>query len=85
MALPLPCCTSLPSQVGQLQEACTPAADLANYINEKGPGCLALVQLLLEHGADPNAQASEGLAGLTPLHIASLYRRGEARIWQSSR
>jgi hypothetical protein len=61
-------------QFQQLQlSICKSTALLAAYLTEAGPGCLDLVEDLMERGADANARASDGLAGLTPLHIVSCW------------
>lgn len=66
---------------------CTIMADLESFVASGGRAELKLVQLLLEHGADPDAAAGErsgdptvsGLQGLRPLHILSWWIGGECR------
>lgn len=63
--------------------ACTSMAYLLSDIRARGPGCLELVQLLLEHGADPNVFTGASSGYLTPLLITSVWTGGEDTIGKS--
>jgi hypothetical protein len=64
-------------QFVNLTTACATPFRLAQHITKTGPGCNALVRLLLARGADPNAKATGELEGVTPLHLACCWAGGE--------
>lgn len=59
-----------------LTKASSSLTQLMEYISRHGPGCLPLVRLLLEAGADPNALAGVNESKVTPLHMLCCFAGG---------
>jgi hypothetical protein len=66
-------------QLASLLSSCKSPDALASYISTYGPGCLPLVRLLLEKGADPNAVLGPKAVPFTALHIVSCWAGGKWR------
>ena len=67
----------------QFEELVNAGASLKTFhefVSHSGPACLALVELLLEFHADPNAKAGKpgygDMYGLTPLHMLTYWCNG---------
>ncbi|WIA41847.1 hypothetical protein OEZ86_009173 [Tetradesmus obliquus] len=65
-------------QLQQLWSACTSFDKFQEYAIQSGPPCSALVQLLLEKGAQPGCRIKDSCLDLAPLHLLACW------VWWAS-